>query len=205
MFQKTDGSLITASQLTRDGGEVLLGPDNSHVRVMCTKKHQAEQRCFLQIHTSQGMLEVTDDHRVIGHLHGANVIVNAHMMRPQILTGAGLQPVQRVDVDHKVSEVVEPVFENDAPVLVWSRAGRRFKYAELEHAFAVPGGLGEVYKFFNVKHDFFGDVRVPEAPSMACSRSADTILTPTDHRRLARARSSRWSQPSPVVIQAMAD
>ena len=88
VFQQVDGRIITASQLTKHGGEVLLGPDNSHVRVMCTKRHGVKERWFLKIHTAQSMLEVTHDHRIIGQWpQGSEVTMTAIDMRPHLRTG----------------------------------------------------------------------------------------------------------------------
>mmetsp|Transcript_103446 Transcript_103446/g.179547 ORF Transcript_103446/g.179547 Transcript_103446/m.179547 type:complete len:207 (+) Transcript_103446:1170-1790(+) len=206
MFQQVDGTFITASQLRSDGGEHLLGPDNSYVRVLRTRRHEAERRCFFRIHTSESMLEVTDDHRVIAQgPNGSQVSLAALEVRPQILTGAGLQPVQRFEVDHRSSVVIEPIFENDAPVLVWTRPGRRFTRAELGQAFAVQGGMPDVYSFFDVKRGFFDDVREPPSSSAVRSRSADSHLTLADQRRLARARSGTLSRPRAVAVQDTAD
>jgi len=152
------------------------------------------------------MLEVTDDHRVIAQgPNGSQVSLAALEVRPQILTGAGLQPVQRFEVDHRSSVVIEPIFENDAPVLVWTRPGRRFTRAELGQAFAVQGGMPDVYSFFDVKRGFFDDVREPLSSSAVRSRSADSHLTLADQRRLARARSGTLSRPRAVAVQDTAD
>lgn len=205
VFRKVDGSIITASQLTKHGGEVLLGPDNSHVRVMCTKRHGMKERWFLKIHTAQSMLEVTHDHRIIGQWpQGSEVTIAAIDTRPHLRTGTGLQPVQSFEVDRRLSDVVEPLFEHDAPVLVWSRTGRKLKHAHIEHAFAVRGGLCDVTSLFETKHGFYGDPRAPETLSMTRSRSADSDLTPALHRRLARSRSSWLSRPSPAAMEEMA-
>lgn len=206
MFQQVDGTFLNASQLRRNGGEVLRGPNDSQVRVIRTRRHGAEERCFFKIHTSEGMLEVTHDHRVIGQWpNGSQVVIAAVETRPHILTGAGLQPVQRFEVDHRSSEVVEPIFENDAPVFVWTRPGRRFTQTELGQAFAVKGGLCDVYSLFEVNHGFFDDVGTPQIAATGRSRSADSNLTAADQRRLARARSSILSRPSSVAVQDMAD
>lgn len=199
IFKQADGTFITASQLRGDGGEVLLGPGGGHVRVMRTKRHEAEQRCFLKIHTAQSMLEVTHDHRVIGQGPGGSQTITALDMRPLILTGAGHQPVQSFEVHRRSSEVVEPIFEDDAPVWAWTRKGRRFTHPELEQAFAVKGGLcDDLSRLFEVSNGFLDDVRAPQMGSMGRSRSADNSLTPADRRRLARARSSKMSRPLAV-------
>lgn len=206
VFQQVDGPLITASQLTKNGGEVLLGPDNSHVRVMCTKRHGLKERCFLKIHTAQSMLEVTHDHRIIGQWpQGSEVSIAAINTRPHLRTGVGLQPVQSFEVDFRLSDVVEPIFEHDAPVLVWTRPGRKLKSAPIENAFAVRGGLCDVSDLFEMKHGFYDAPRELETSSTARSRSADNNLTPADQRRLARSRSSWLSRPLPTAMQERAD
>lgn len=197
VFQLADGAWRTASELRRDGGEVLRGPDNTCVRVIQTRRHPAERRVFLKIHTSKSMLEVTHDHRVIGQRPGeSQITVAAEEMRPYILTGTGPEPVQRFEVDMRSSEVVEPIFEDDVPVLVWTRSGRRLKDATPERAFVVKGGQRDVYNLYEVKNGFFDDIRVPRSASMGRSRSADGNLAPFDQRRLARARSSTLSRSS---------
>lgn len=193
MFKQVNGTFITASQLKKDGGEILLGPGDSHVRVIRTRRHDAKERYFFKIHTSKSMLEVTDDHRVIGQCpDGSQAVISVVDMQPQILTGTGPQPIQQFEVNRRSSEVIEPIFENDASVMVWTRCGRRFTCDGLEQAFAVKGGLCDVYSFFEIHNGFFGDVHVPQIASERRSRSADSSLAPADRRRLARARSSAF-------------
>lgn len=195
VFKQVDGSYITASQMRRSGGEILLGPNNSHVRVLETRRHAEEERYFLKICTAKSMLEVTQDHRVITQsLSGSPKTLAAGDVAPLILTGAGPQPVQSINVECKRSEVVEPIFEEDAAVLVWTRSGRRSTNTEPEHAFAVRGGLCDVYSLLEIKHGFFNGIRLPSNPSMPRSRSADSNLTSDDQRRLARTR-LRLSRP----------
>jgi hypothetical protein len=171
---------------------------------MRTQRHETDQRQFLKIHTSQSMLEVTDDHRVMARgSDGSQIPVEAHDMQPRIVTGIGLQRVERFEVECRRSEVVEPVFEDDAPVLVWSRTGRRFKGGRLEQAFAVKGGLCPVESFYNVSNGFFGDRRELQNTSSRRARSADAILSSFDQRRLARARSSAMSRPPAVAVHDM--
>lgn len=204
VFKKVDGGYITASNLKGHGGDILVGPNNTCVQVMSTKRHLAQQRTFLKIHTSSSTLEVTHDHRVlVQSSQGFPITVTASQMIPDIITGVGPQPVRSFDVDHRVSEVVEPIFEKDAPVLVWTRNGRRQKSAELEHAFAVRGGLCDVHTFLGIKNGFYDGLRTPGDLVTSRSRSADSSLSSHDRRRLARARSS-WLQPTGVV-QDMAD
>merc|ERR1711920_737652 len=108
------------------------------------------------------MLEVTQDHRVITQSHsGSPITLAAGDVAPRILTGAGPQPVQSFSVERKRSEVVEPIFEDDAAVLVWTRGGRRNTSTESEHAFAVRGGSCDMYSEFEVKNGFFDDIRLP--------------------------------------------
>lgn len=178
----------------------MLGPNDSHVRVMSTKRHAPEERCFLKIYTSDSMLEVTGDHRVIGQCpQGVPVTLPALDMRPHIVTGVGAQPVERFDLNHRCSEVVEPVFEDDAPVLVWTRSGRRFNNTDLEHSFAVRGGLCDVYDLLNIRNGFFDGLRVSGTRSMNRSHSADTNMPPEGQRRLARSR-ARWPSPSANMV-----
>lgn len=201
-----DGEFITASDLRSDGGEILLGPGGSQVRVIRTKRHGAEQRCFLKIHTSQSMLEVTHDHRVVAEGPGGSQTIMALSMTPHILTGAGPQPVQRFELHHRSSEVMEPIFEDDAAVLVWTRSGRRSTRTELQQAFAVKGGLcDDPSSLFEVSNGFFDGARTLQMESVGRSRSADSRLTPVDRRRLARARSSIMSKPLPMSAQDMSD
>lgn len=196
VFQLADGNWCTASDLRRGGGEVLQGPDGTHVRVMETRRHQAEPRIFFKLHTSRSMLEVTQDHRITGQWpRGSQMTVAAEEMQPCILTGAGWEPVERFERETKTSVVIEPIFENDAPVLVWTRSGRKFKDATPEQAFVVRGGLCDVYNLYEVKNGFIDNLVVPQSTSMSRSRSADSQLAPSDRRRLARARSSKLSRP----------
>lgn len=205
VFMHANGRCITASQLKRDGGEILLGPNNTRVRVVSTRRYEPEKRAFLKIFTSSSMLEVTDDHRVLGQCpRGTPVTVTAVDLRPLIITGTGPQPVDSFDVEYRVSEVVEPIFENDAPVLVWTRSGRRQKNVDLEQAFAVRGGLCDMYSLLEIKNDFYDGLRAPGNPSIFRSRSADSNVTPHDQRRLARAR-SRWPQPCSALVRDMDD
>jgi len=161
---------------------------------------------FWKIHTSQAMVEVTHDHRVIARgPNGSQIPVPALDIQPQILTGVGLQCVQRFEVECRLSEVVEPVFEDDAPVLVWSRTGRRLTSGGLEQAVAVKGGFCNVYSLYNVSNGFFGDRRELQARSSQRGRSADTTLNRVDQRRLARTRAAAWSRSSPVPVQYATD
>lgn len=195
-FQRSDGNFITASQLRSSGGETLRGPGNTHVRVMHAQRHKAQLRCFVKIHTAHSMLEVTHDHRVIGQgPQGTEITLGALDMRPLIVTGSGPQPVQSVDMFEKASEVVELTLEGDRPVLVWSRDCRRSKHAAIQHAFAVRGGLSSPYSAYEIKNGFIDDAPGSRPAGSLRSRSADSNLTPADHRRLAHARRGLFAQP----------
>merc|ERR1712100_585697 len=54
MFMRIDGSAIRASELSREGGEYVRGPQGAEVKVLGAQTHAAENRCLAQVSTSIG-------------------------------------------------------------------------------------------------------------------------------------------------------
>lgn len=200
VFQRKGGALITASQLRRHGGDVLMGPDSSTVRVLRAKTHQKEPRWFTTVETGESKLEVTSDHRLLVCSGPGGECRNAEAGRLQSLhvrTGTHVALVENVSHDLRESEVVEVTFEDDAPVLAWTRTARRLRNLDHGRAFAVRGAesahLSDVLQTRNT----FIDGPQAYTPPVQRSRSeeSESTLNAVDQRRLARARGNEWSKP----------
>ena len=115
-FQRSDGGHVTASQLLRDGGDIVLGPGGKGVRVGKAVKHLAEEKDLVQF-------------RLEGASHQFTVTVN-HLVKlegpsgqPVVDVVASPQPERKRVFDglvFRTVEVVEGTFAENATVLAWT-------------------------------------------------------------------------------------
>jgi len=193
---RIDGSAIRASELSSKGGECVRGPQGAKVMVLGARTHAAENRCLAQVSTSIGVLEVTDDHRIIIQNSDGDVMdIQARaILPPCVLTGQGFQQVQLVELTERKTEVVEVFFADDAPALAWCKSSRKTKNLDLSRAYVVRGSEGRIHDLHPVRNTFFDDYAAHTSSSLR-SRSADSVLTSKDQRRLAKKRGKEWAKP----------
>jgi len=142
-FMRPGGEWVQAARLRPRGGDILLGPCSTHVRVVKAARHLG-QRDLVRLRTALGSIEVTADHRLL--IEGASGDATPEEARlfkqwdvtqqvddgleltmpPRIFDGQNFQTVLRVESFMADIPVVELTFERDSDiVLAWTFAGRR--------------------------------------------------------------------------------
>lgn len=189
LFQRVTGEMVCASELKGSGGDLVIGPGRSIVRVARSKKHKAERRTFTKLETAHSALEVTSDHRVLVRgTDGLEFEMLAGDIKPvHVLTGSGFHLLTRATEEVKIQEVVEIVFQDDAPVLTWMRETRKFHNPKAHCAFAVCGSHPQQAVIKKTFWDL-ADYQYSESECRRRSASADSSLTKLQLRKLARAR-----------------
>jgi len=188
IFMRVDGSLVRAAELAGEGGDILQGPTGTHARVLTAITHKKENRNFVRLNTSESMLEVTADHRVIVEGSPTTLGIDEVETSHRVLTGCGFKCVQSVDVFTRTSEVVEVVLEDDAQVLAWSPMAKHVPKVDEKRAFAVRGGVHQPHHYICEQKSFLDLRRNPSDDAQIRSHSADADMSKKDGRRLQYAR-----------------
>jgi len=132
-FLRPNGKHVTAAELLRNGGDVVLGPQGC-VTVTSAMKHPAENRRLVSIYTEEdGNLTVTADHRVM--VEGSDgeqqkmpvgqLELLPPASRPRIFDGSKFRVIRCIEIMWKSTSVVEVAFADDAIVMAWMLPARR--------------------------------------------------------------------------------
>lgn len=121
------GQTVSAGRLRALGGDELLGPDGKVAKTIRATRLPAQDRDIVRLQFSNGSFSVTADHHVFVEAEGtegfdavpAGEVLGRAYRLPRILTGAGLQPLIKVDFSTQKTELIEVVFADDAAVLAW--------------------------------------------------------------------------------------